>query len=142
VVYYTGTKTRGAGSLSDDYEGPKIEPDNAAICLAVLRRDGFVSLEAGMYLELGGPDNGAVLTKPFKVPGAKLLVNLDAPEGELLIEALEQNGDVLARSVPIQGDHPRGEVKWEQGEVAKMAGRVVSLRFTLRSGHFYSYWFE
>jgi len=140
--YYTGTKTRGAGSLSDDYQGPKIEQDNAAICLAVLRRDGFVSLEAGMYLDLGGPDNGAVLTKPFKVLGSKLLVNLDAPEGELLVEVLEKNGEVLARSAPVQGDQPRAEVKWEQGEVAELTGKAVSLRFTLRNGHLYSYWFE
>lgn len=140
--YYTGTKTRGAGSLSDDYQGPKIEPDNAAICLAVLRRDGFVSLEAGMYLALGGPDKGAVLTKPFKVPGEKLMVNLDAPEGELTVEVLNKKGDVLARSAPVQGDQPRDEVKWEQGNLTELPGQIVSLRFTLRNGHFYSYWFE
>ena len=140
--YYTGTKTRSAGSLSDDYQGPKIEPDNTAICLAILRRDGFVSLEAGMYSELGGPDNGAVLTKPFKMLDSKLLVNLKAPEGRLLVEVLERNGDVLARSAPIRGDHPRAEVTWQQGEFAELTGKAIRLRFTLRLGHLYSYWVD
>jgi len=127
--YYTGTKTRSAGSLPKS-DQPKIEPDNAAICLAVLRRDGFVSLDAGMYLKLGGPDNGAVLTKRFKVPGDKLLVNIDAPQGELVVEVLAKDGEVLARSAPIQGDHPQKEVNWEQGDVAKLTDKDVSLHFT------------
>jgi len=118
------------------------ESDNAAICLAVLRRDGFVSLEAGMYTALGGPDSGAILTRPFPVPGGKLLVNLEAPQGGLLTEVLDKNGQVLARSVLLQGDHPQSEVEWEKGEMEKLTGKVVSLRFTLRDGHFYSYWFE
>ena len=140
-LYYTGTKTRGAGSLPDG-QRPRMESDNAAICLAVLRRDGFVSLEAGMYTALGGPDSGAILTRPFPVPGGKLLVNLEAPQGELLTEVLDKNGQVLARSVLLQGDHPQSEVEWEKGEMEKLTGKVVSLRFTLRDGHFYSYWFE
>lgn len=50
--------------------------------------------------------------------------------------------DVLARSAPVQGDQPRDEVKWEQGNITELPGQIISLRFTLRNGHFYSYWFE
>ena len=50
--YYTGTKqyafiTSGDVPGYDDYH-----PDTGAVCLAVLRRDGFISLDAGRRLGL------------------------------------------------------------------------------------------
>ena len=144
--YYTGLKYRG-GMVQKGGKwvpGPGFKPDrdSGAICLAVLRRDGFVSLEAGMYLAIGGPDTGMMLSKPFVVPGEKLLVNVDAPDGHLLVEAMSHDGKILARSSKITGDQLRGEVTWEEGAFTDLKGQAVSLRFTLRNGHFYSYWVE
>ena len=135
--YYTGLKYRAAGS---DYAAgkwsrrPGSDRDCGAVCLAVLRRDGFVSLDAAQT-------GGTVLTEPFKVPAGKLFVNVNALKGELRVEALGAQGEVLARSAPMKGDLPRGEVRWETGDIAKLKGRVVSLRFKLHDGEFYSYWF-
>ncbi len=163
--YYTGFKYQGSGRAFD--------PDRSAICLAVLRRDGFMSVDAGA-------SPGTLVTRPFTVSGKKLLVNLNAypdkdqhywrfmqfrepliekygsrwqeeanesdmipaDEGELRVEVLDNGGSVLAVSEPITGDQPRAEVSWQEGDSAQLEGREVSLRFTLRKGRFYSYWFE
>jgi len=125
--YYTGGKYRR--------RPPEADFDTVAICLAVLRRDGFVSLDAGKQ-------EGTIVTEPFKVSGSKLFVNVNAFKGDLRVEVLDKHGAVLAASVPMNGDLLRGEVEWQKGDIAALRGNAVSLRFTLRNAQFYSYWFE
>lgn len=126
--YYTGIK---------QYGGPVprtgMESGNGAICLAVLRRDGFVSLDAGER-------EGTVVTKPFVCSGEHLRVNFAATRGELGVAVLDEQGNALAESAPLSGDVPDGEVAWRTGSIAAARGRTVSLRFTLRRGSLYAYW--
>ena len=128
-LYYTAGKYYGV--VLDRPEGRLA----GGICLAVLRRDGFISLDAGKT-------EGTVLTQQFTLSGDKLFVNVDAFKGKLRVEVVDKNGAVLAASVPIKGDLPRGEVEWQKGDIAALRGNAVSLRFTLRNAQFYSYWFE
>ena len=109
--------------------------DQGAGCLAVLRRDGFVSL---------GADNGwgTATTEPFTSMGARLSVNVDATRGVLYAEVLREDGRVVAKSVAITGDHPNTPVRWERGDIAGLIGGTVSLRFRLRDARLYSYWTE
>ena len=125
--YYTSGKYRR--------QPPRAEPDRGAISLAVLRRDGFISLDAG-------PAEGVILTEPFTPPGKRLLVNVDAGNGELRAEAIDGEGNVLAQSTPLSGDHRRVEVNWQQGGLAEFQGQPVRFRFTLTNASFYSYWFQ
>ena len=124
--YYTSGKYRRAPA--------RPEPDRHAISLAVLRRDGFVSLDAG-------PTSGTVLTKPFPLPGTQLYVNVDV-HGELRVEVVNGVNAVVARSRPLTGNLLRAQVPWEQGELSSLKGQTVQLRFTLRKGQLYSYWFH
>ena len=131
--YYTGIMTRGP-----EYQTPggaSYKHLGGGICLAVLRRDGFISLDAG-------ETEGTVRTEPFKLPGTTLFVNVDAPKGELRIELLNGDGNVVAKSKPLTGDLLREPVKWAEGNIADLKGQTASLRFTLRNGQFYSYWLE
>ncbi|MAV34593.1 MAG: hypothetical protein CMJ59_03960 [Planctomycetaceae bacterium] len=128
--YYTGAKYYGPVLL----EHGRHRPSNA-ICLAVLRRDGFMSLDAG-------PAPGTVSTKPFVLPGPELFVNIDARAGSLQVEALDAAGKVIGASRKISGDRPHGKVSWESSQLGQLAEKVVRLRFTLRNGSLYSYWFE
>jgi hypothetical protein len=125
--YYTGTKYRSTPEVADI--------DTGAINLAVLRRDGFVSLDAG-------EKEGVILTKPFKLPGDKLYVNADIGKGELRIEVVDKEGKALAGSSPLTGDLLRGEAQWQQGDLAALQGKTVSLRLILRNAKLYSYWME
>ncbi|MFV2070552.1 MAG: hypothetical protein ACC645_26595, partial [Pirellulales bacterium] len=66
---------------------PGRDRNGGAICLAVLRRDGFISLDAG-------DQEGFVVTKPFAMPAGKLFVNTDARNGSLRVDALDKQGQV------------------------------------------------
>ena len=81
--YYTGIKYRGARHRPEYPHG--FDLYQGAICLAVLRRDGFISLDAD-------EEAGTVLTKPFSLLGQQLFVNVDAPQGELRTEVLDMLG--------------------------------------------------
>ncbi len=127
--YYTGLKYRAepaqptAGGMG-------------AICLAVLRRDGFVSLDAG-------ETPGSITTKPFQWSGRKLMANVETEEhSELRAEVLDTVGTVIGTSQPMKGNQPRGEFRWSQALPKSLHGQQVSLRFTLRAASFYSWWTE
>jgi hypothetical protein len=125
--YYTGTKYRVLPKDADR--------DMGAICLAVLRRDGFISLDAGK-------EPGTLRTKPLVMKGRKLSVNVDASEGALEVSVIDGAGKTVAVSEPIAGNKLRARVQWRSGDLASHAGRPISLVFTLRSAQFYSFWCE
>lgn len=137
--YYTGLKYRCNFTYVGDYPDgttnsiPGRDRDTGAVCLAVLRRDGFVSLDAE-------ENPGTVVTEPFALPAGKLYVNVDARDGELRAEVLDPEGGVLADSEVVTGDVAQAELRWQQGGIADLNGQTVSLRFTLRKAQFYSYW--
>ena len=107
---------------------------NYAIALSTLRRDGFISLDAG-------EKEGVLVLKPFVLTGGPLHVNVDARGGELRAEVFGEGGTHLV-SEPVTGDQPRAEVRWPDGDLAAFQDRVVTLRFTLRQARLYSYWLK
>lgn len=139
--YYTGLKWRS----TFDYEGtypngktilvPGRDRDTGAVCLAVLRRDGFVSLDAG-----DAP--GTVTSKNFELKGKSLHVNVNARDGELTAELLDAAGKVIATSAPLKGDQPRSTLEWKSGTLADHVGKQVALRLRFRNASVYSYWFS
>ena len=133
--YYTGIKhyafiTSGGEKGYDDYIA-----DKGAICLAVLRRDGFVSLDAG-------PEEGTVSTGIFILAGRELWVNVAAPRGEFHVEVLDSSDHLLATSSPLSADETRFKMEWSSGDLSALQGQALRLRFVLRNAQFYSYWFE
>ena len=56
--------------------------------LLILRRDGFASLDAGAA-------EATLTTRKVSFRGKRLFVNVDAPEGELRVEALDAEGKVI-----------------------------------------------
>ncbi len=139
--YYTGLKYRAGATYVGTFPSgkfvpnPELDRDTGAICLATLRRDGFISLDAG-------EQPGTLTTHPFRWPGGKLFVNVAAGDGELRAEILDSNGNVQATSDSIRGDRPRGEIRWAKGDPSGLTNQTVSLRFTLSNAEFYSYWFQ
>ncbi len=125
--YYTGLKYRTTPENAD--------PERGAICLAVLRRDGFISLDAG-------ENSGCLISKPFVADGTKLCVNIDATIGYIEVEVFDEGGRTLAVSEPIQGDHIRALFKWKTGNWGDLKNKKVRFKFTLRQAAFYSFWLE
>lgn len=107
--------------------------------LAILRRDGFASLDAGDL-------EGTITTRPLLFTGKHLFVNLDAKAGQLRAELLDANGQAIApftreNSVPITGDSTKQSVAWKGVEdLSAVANKPVRIRFHLKQGRLYAFW--
>jgi hypothetical protein len=107
--------------------------------LAILRRDGFASMDAD---EKGG----TLTTRPLRFRGRHLFVNIDAPKGELRVEVLDGQDRVIgpltrANCVPVRADRTAQAVHWrEVADLAAVRDRPVKLRFHLTNGRLYAFW--
>jgi hypothetical protein len=128
-----------SGRAGLSYPGNSDLDAGAATGLAKLRRDGFASMDAT-------DQAGELTTRPVRFQGRHLFVNLDAPEGELQVEVLDQDGRPIpafdaARCRPVTGDSTRRSITWEGGaDLAEVAGQAVRFRFRLTRGRLYSFW--
>ena len=125
----------------------------ANICLAKLRLDGFVSMDADA-------DGGTLLTKPFRCEGGRLTINADAGGGAVLVAVLDEGGvEVLGYrrtdSGVIDGDSIRHRVSWSGARPRRAAadsplagggvsldslkGRTIRLKFYIKSARLYSF---
>jgi hypothetical protein len=132
LIYYGG-KT-GTIPVEEGYEPFQ------AMCLATLRKDGFVSLTAD-------DEAGQVITKPFVATGNKLLLNVDVHEvGEARVEVLDEESDPirgfeLSSSIPLRGRSIEQLVGWrDAARWSQLAGRQVRLRIQLRNADLYALW--
>lgn len=132
VIPYMGTSGIAPSGKRGMYTG-------GAVGLATLRRDGFASMDAG-------EKSGTLTTRPLRFQGEHLFVNLDAPQGELRVEALTLDGKpygpfTAENCVPLRCDSTRQRVTWRGAEsLARASGKNVRLRFTLTGGSLYSFW--
>ena len=107
----------------------------------VYRVDGFVSLQAG-------GKGGEATTKTLQFQGNQLKLNFQTSKGgELRVEIQDPSGTpiqgfALADCQALTGDHIEQQVAWKNGDLAKLAGRPVRLRFVVNSGDLYSYQFR
>jgi hypothetical protein len=132
LIYYAGFYGQHHGGKSAGRPGGQIG-------LAKLRLDGFVCLEAG-------DDWGQVITKPFKLEGDTLEVNVDASQGEFLVEILDANdkpylgygGDINQTSKGI--DDLRFKPRWkDHQDLTGLKGQVVKLKFRMRNAKLYAF---
>lgn len=152
--YYSGTKCRvpmhdrwmdgnlrDPSTLSAVERADWLEDAPSALCLAVLRRDGFISLDAGQQ-------DGYVLTKPMKLTGSRLLLNLDATKGHARVEILDEQGRPIngfsgEQAAQITGDGTRLPVTWHRNRaIDKLAGQTVHFKIHLRNAKLYAFWTE
>jgi hypothetical protein len=125
-------------------QGGIIAQRGGFLCLAKLRRDGFVSLDAG-------EEPGTVVTKPFRCPGGELRVNADARGGFLGVSVLDGEGRHLGdycsgykfvECALFDGDATAHRVTWrDMTDLDRLAGREIRLKFRLRGARLYSYSF-
>lgn len=113
---------------------------DGAIYRYVQRLDGFVSLD----FESG---DGRAQTRPVKVEGEQLLLNLKSEEpGSLTVGLLKPNGDVipgfgLDDCLPLPKDSTSATVSWKGGDLAKLTNTDVKLVFAGKRSKLYSFRF-
>jgi hypothetical protein len=112
------------------------------IGLAKLRLDGFICLEAK-------DTPGTVVTKAFKLEGNKLEVNIDAKDGWVQIELLDENSKVIPGfsgkvAKQYKGvDKLRLKPQWKSGgDLSQLKPKTVKLRFDLQNAKLYSFGFK
>jgi hypothetical protein len=127
------------------------DPGVCSTGLAVLRRDGFASMdwlpdEAPVVRRGVHGREGVLVTRPVRFSGEHLHVNADLRGGELRVEVLDRGGRALPAfsaqaCVPVRGDNTRHAVRWTSGaSLAAIAGEPVRFRFQVTRGRLYAFW--
>jgi hypothetical protein len=106
--------------------------------LAVLRRDGFASMDAGKK-------GGTLTTRPLTFKGKHLFANVDCPKGELKAEVLDKDGKpiepfTLENCAPLSCDRTLAAVTWKTADLSAVSGKPVRFRFHLKNGSLYAFW--
>lgn len=128
-----------SGRAGKSVAGSMAHDSASSTGLAVLRRDGFASMDAG-------DAEATLVTRPLRFSGRHLFVNLAAARGELRVEVLDEAGRPIAPFTleacrPVAGDRTKLAVQWEGvDDLSSLAGRTVQMRFSLRNGSLYSFW--
>jgi len=119
-------------------EGRPAEPPNRGYtCLAVWRKDGFMSLEA--------PSEGKCTTIPFTMDGGSLIVNAWTQfGGEIHFELARASGETLAgysfgECDAVSGDAPDHTVTWGgKRDLSALAGEELRLRMRMSRARLYA----
>ncbi|HVK18409.1 MAG TPA: hypothetical protein VM533_15845 [Fimbriiglobus sp.] len=116
--------------------------DSSALRRYTLRLDGFVSANAPL-------SGGELVTRPVTFAGSGLEVNFaTSAAGSVRVELQDAAGAsipgyTLAECSPLFGDTVSRSVTWKAGgDVGKLAGKPVRLRFALADADLYAYRFR
>ncbi len=107
--------------------------------IAVLRRDGFASMEAD-------ENTGTLTTRPVTFNGKYLFVNTDCLQGELKVEILDKHNKVNAafsidKCKSVSANNTIQQISWNGAEdLSSLAGKKVKFRLHLKMGKLYSFW--
>ena len=137
-IYYNAIRTRGLMELyPKDIQDFLNENIGSAICLATLRPDGFVSLDA--------KNQGVVITKPIKINrNASIHINVDSTNGYLAAEVLDPvsmeplPGYTFENCEKISEDSTDKKISWKTND--KINNDIVRLKFILEKSSLYSFW--
>lgn len=117
---------------------------NYTMCLGLarLRRDGFVSLNAG-------DKPGQVTTRPLTAEGRSLFINADVRTGGWVKAAVLSArsepvaGFTLDDSKPVTADTTRGRLAWQDADRLEFPkDDHVRLVFQMKNAKLYSFWLE
>ncbi len=129
------------------YYGKNIDQDKtlwvSSMGVAILRRDGFASLNAG-------DEPGVVITRPLVFEGeGKLFVNADvAANGHVRASVVAEDGRAIDGfgeddCQAVRADSTRSRIGWSRNEtMAGLKERYVRLSLHLKNARLYSFWIE
>jgi len=125
-----------------------------SVGLAKLRRDGFVSLDAGAR-------PGMLMTRPLVFTGEKLHVNFDTKNGRMRAAVYVADfvpgtrypfsnwtitnpapGFALEDCTPIRENTLDGILQWKGGSLKQFEGKKLVVLFELVESSFYSFWID
>lgn len=135
-IYYLGSNSSHGMQLD-----PKATQPRTAISRAVLRLDGFVSVDAAY-------EGGSLTTPPIVFEGSHLELNLDTSAGGVArVEILDASGKQidgysLDQADQLNGNSVRLPASWRgKQDVSLLMGKPVKLHFELRNCKLYAFQF-
>ena len=119
--------------------------DGGEFCLAILRKDGFVSLDT--------PGTGYMLTKPLLCPGGRLHINAKTEPGGFIRVAVRRGDGVndgewlegwgYESGVVFSGDKVDATVPWhEKKDFGELKDQAIRLHFWMEKAQLYSFWYD
>ena len=107
-----------------------------AIGMAKLRKDGFVSLDAGEA-------PGLLRTPLVLLDASRLSLNINAADGEVKVQVVDDSGQpvpgfTFADCQPVSGDSLHKMVRWRRPLTA-LQGQPLHLEFSLRRAELYGF---
>ena len=111
------------------------KPGARVLGMATLRKNGFVSRDAGA-------DRGTLRTPPLALDATGMTINADV-RGELLLRVLDESGTPLpgfdwTDCTPISGDNVAHRVTFK-GDPAAVRGLVVRIEFSFKDADLYGF---
>ena len=123
------------------WDGPhnvkEAPPRFGQIGLAKARKEGLISMR-------GPTDGGIICTRQIRWPGGKLMVNVDAREGEFRVRVVDEK----RKPIPgfgyddfgtFKGNSVNQEIKWKGGSIESLKGRVIRLEFFLKDADIFTF---
>ena len=129
-IYYSafaGDESKGDKSDEPD-EGSSGMYCNGATGIAIMRRDGFVSMNG----------KGSILTRKLEFTGKKTM-GINAV-GKVSVEILDENGEFIAKSEEFDGDSTNHTLDFGGFDIDTLNGKVFRLKFNV-DGKLYSFGF-
>lgn len=145
-VYYGGARNHhdwwsdGLKEALDVPEAHSLDEVGYGLGLAKLRRDGFVSIDAGPVRE------GILITRPLKTDGRNLVLNASCRSGGYIqVEATDVQEQVLTGCARLQcdtfsGDSIQASITWN-GKASIPHDGHLRLRFFMHNASLYSFTF-
>jgi hypothetical protein len=124
----------------EEARNPEISGDGHHLCLATMRLDGYVSLDATVR-------EGWIVTKPIFSTGDSLVINGRCNEnGYIDVEIMDTWNNVWQEysrdnCETFTGDAVSHAVKWSGRETVSQVPGAVKLKFYLRNAELYSFRF-
>ena len=129
-LYYGGVQGAHTGRKYQTVE----RTHRPMLGLATLRRDGFVSVEAGK-------EEGFLLTQPLQIEGSTLHLNVEC-RGWLRVELTDDTGVPLQGYAAQVGAGDGLDVALDfAAPLEALQAREVRLRISMQRANLYSYWF-
>jgi len=132
LIFYTGQYSR-------HHSPPEAQKESGKIGLAILPLDRFISQSAKDEL-------GSITTKPFKLEGNTLQVNVDAGDGRFYAEILDVDGKPISgftvnEAKIFGGVDQLRLIPWWQGQkdLSSLVGQTIRLKFYLLNAKLYAF---
>ena len=113
--------------------------DRGSTGVAFMRRDGFVSMDAG-------EQPAELLTRPVRFSGRCLFVNADLAQGEVLAEIVDESGEpispyTLENCRLLSTDSTIQQITWRSdNDLASVKNKSVRFRFRMKNGSLFAFW--